>query len=103
MENNIPSPVKAQNKLGLTGLIILLASTYIYLPISIDMVLPTLPTIQAELQASSGHVNMLLSAFLLFFTLGILILGPLSDKYGRKFMYIFGLSIYNRKFWLCIF
>lgn len=58
------------------------------------MVLPALPTIEAELQASPSLANMVLSAFLLFFTMGILIFGPLSDKYGRKPMYILGLSVY---------
>lgn len=53
-------------------------------PLSIDMYLPTLPSLQQDLQATEAAVQLTLAAFFLAFALGQLVWGPLSDRYGRK-------------------
>ena len=63
-------------------------------PLSIDMYLPSLPAIGREFGASAGYVQLTLSAFFVGFGIGQLLYGPLSDRYGRRPMLIFGVSVY---------
>ena len=63
-------------------------------PLSIDMYLPSLPAIGREFGASAGYVQLTLSAFFVGFGIGQLLYGPLSDRYGRRPMLLFGVSVY---------
>ena len=63
-------------------------------PLSIDMYLPSLPTIGRELQAPPGDVQLTLGAFFVGFGAGQLLYGPLSDRHGRRPMLLFGVSVY---------
>ncbi len=63
-------------------------------PLSIDMYLPSLPAIGREYGASPGAVQLTLSAFFIGFGIGQLLYGPLSDRYGRRPMLLFGVSVY---------
>ncbi|MCY3980264.1 MAG: MFS transporter [Alphaproteobacteria bacterium] len=62
-------------------------------PLSIDMYLPSLPAIGREFDASAGDVQLTLSAFFIGFGVGQLLYGPLSDRYGRRPMLLFGVSV----------
>ena len=53
-------------------------------PLTIDMYLPALPTIRAELGTSSATVQLTLTGTLIGMALGQLVLGPLSDALGRR-------------------
>lgn len=53
-------------------------------PMAIDMYLPALPTIGADLRVDQAQVQMTLSSFLIGFGVGQLLWGPLGDRYGRK-------------------
>lgn len=63
-------------------------------PLSIDMSLPALPMLGAALGASAGSAQWTLSGFLLGFAFGQLILGPASDRLGRRPVLIAGLIVY---------
>ena len=65
-------------------LVIILASLSIVGPLSIDMYLPGLPTIQRDLATSASLVQITLSACLLGLALGQLVAGPISDVVGRR-------------------
>lgn len=67
---------------------IIFMSTFV--PLSIDLYLPALPQMREYFQASEMLVNMTLIAFFLFFSVGIVLFGPISDKYGRKFSLLGG-------------
>lgn len=62
--------------------------------LSINIVLPSLPAIGAELQVAPGAERLVLSVFLFGFAGGQLIVGPLSDRFGRRRILIPGLVIY---------
>ncbi|RMB58748.1 multidrug effflux MFS transporter [Tessaracoccus antarcticus] len=53
-------------------------------PFTIDLYLPAFPALKADLLISDAQVQITLSATTLGFALGQLLVGPLSDRLGRK-------------------
>src|SRR5690348_9015525 len=53
-------------------------------PLTIDMYLPALPTITPELSSTASEVQLTLTGTLVGLALGQLVLGPLSDRFGRR-------------------
>jgi DHA1 family bicyclomycin/chloramphenicol resistance-like MFS transporter len=53
-------------------------------PLTIDMYLPSLPTITRELGTTAATVQLTLTGTLVGLALGQLVLGPLSDRFGRR-------------------
>jgi DHA1 family bicyclomycin/chloramphenicol resistance-like MFS transporter len=53
-------------------------------PLATDLYLPSLPHIGAALGASPAAVQLTLSAYLIGFSVGQIIYGPISDALGRK-------------------
>lgn len=76
------------------GWIILLALLTALGPLSIDMYLPALPVMAADLSVKTALVANSLPAYFLGLALGQLIYGPLSDRVGRKLPLYFGLSLF---------
>ncbi len=79
---------------GLPGWLIVLGALTAIGPLSIDMYLPALPGIGAELNADGGQVQLTLAIFLVGLTAGQLLYGPLSDRFGRKPPLYVGLILY---------
>jgi DHA1 family bicyclomycin/chloramphenicol resistance-like MFS transporter len=63
-------------------------------PFSIDMYLPALPLVAADLGASPQAVQFTLSAFFAAFGLSQLFYGPLSDRMGRKPPLYIGIGVF---------
>lgn len=63
-------------------------------PFAIDMYLPALPSIGADLGSSPFAVQMSLLIFFLSMGFGQLAVGPLSDMYGRKAPLYAGLAVF---------
>ncbi len=80
------------NRSTSVGLIILLAATIAITPLAIDMYLPAMPSIAQDLQAHIGTVQQSLSIFLAAYGAGMLLFGPLADKFGRRPLALFGIS-----------
>jgi len=64
-------------------------------PISTDLYLPALPTLQRELGAGLGATQLTLSALIICFGLGQLLCGPLSDRFGRRPVLLVGMALYT--------
>ncbi|PRD45159.1 Bcr/CflA family drug resistance efflux transporter [Phyllobacterium phragmitis] len=64
-------------------------------PFAIDMYLPALPTIGADLSAETSAVQMSLLAFFISMGLAQLFCGPLSDMLGRKVPLYGGLVLFS--------
>ena len=62
--------------------------------LSIDMFLPSLPTIAAVFGAEAAIAQLTVTLFLMAFAAAQLVYGPLSDRFGRRWVLIGGLGLY---------
>ncbi len=76
------------------SLILLLGALTAFGAMSIDLYLPSLPTMGRALHASPGAVGATLSAFLIGVAIGQLVHGPLSDRAGRRRPLLGGIALY---------
>lgn len=80
---------------GISGyFLVLLAALVAFGPLSIDLYLPSLPTIAENLNVPEAKVQWSISGFLVGFCIGMLFYGPLSDRYGRKTILLIGIFLY---------
>ncbi|TIO70198.1 MAG: multidrug effflux MFS transporter, partial [Mesorhizobium sp.] len=63
-------------------------------PFAIDMYLPALPSIGADLKAGTAAVQMSLLIFFLSMGFGQIVVGPISDIVGRKLPLYVGLALF---------
>lgn len=61
---------------------------------TIGIYTPAMPAIAAHFNATPGQVQLTFSAYLISFSFGQLLYGPLSDRYGRRPAIFVGLAIY---------
>ncbi|HEY7273066.1 MAG TPA: multidrug effflux MFS transporter [Actinoplanes sp.] len=71
-------------------------------PLTIDMYLPALPTISADLAASAAAVQLTLTGTLAGIGLGQLLVGPISDAYGRRRPLLAGVALHILASVLCV-
>lgn len=64
--------------------IILLGALTALGPFTIDLYLPAFPVLEADFQTTAAAIQLTLTGTMLGFALGQLIVGPLSDKVGRR-------------------
>ncbi|MDR2239383.1 MAG: multidrug effflux MFS transporter [Zoogloeaceae bacterium] len=76
------------------GLAVLLTTLVALGPLSTDFYLPSLPALMRALATDPAHVQLTLSVYLVGFAVAQLFYGPLSDRYGRRPVMLFGLSLY---------
>ena len=64
-------------------------------PLSTDMYLPALPTVQNDLGISASVAQMTLTMTLIGMAVGQVFLGPISDRYGRKVPLLIGMILFT--------
>lgn len=87
--------MRGQRVLGSGPFLFLVIMLGMFGPISTDMYLPALPDMAGELGTDAATLNVTLYGFMLGMAVSILLLGPLSDKYGRKRPLVVTLSLYT--------
>ncbi|NMA69064.1 MAG: multidrug effflux MFS transporter [Desulfitobacterium sp.] len=92
--NVIKTRYEHQTILGKKGLVAFIILMNMFIPLSMDLYLPALPSMNAYFQSGAAITNLTLSLFFLFYAVGILLWGPFSDKYGRKPIILLGSFIY---------
>jgi len=63
-------------------------------PFATDMYIPALPAIARDLGTTPGAVQLSLTAFLVAFAVGQLLVGPVSDGIGRRPMLVAGTALF---------
>ena len=63
-------------------------------PFTIDMYLPAFPEIAVEFGASEAAIQLTLTGTLIGFAIGQLVIGPLSDKVGRRGPLLFATALH---------
>ncbi|WP_371671910.1 multidrug effflux MFS transporter [Streptomyces sp. NBC_00289] len=90
---------------GRTGLLVMLILGGLTAtpPLAMDMYLPSLPEVTDALHAPAATVQLTLTACLAGMALGQLVVGPMSDRWGRRRPLLAGLAVYVVATVLCAF
>ncbi|MFG2528967.1 multidrug effflux MFS transporter [Streptomyces sp. NPDC048516] len=97
-----PAPLPASRRTGLLVTLVLGGLTAVP-PLSMDMYLPALPQVTAALHSPAATVQLTLTTCLAGMALGQMIVGPMSDKWGRRRPLLAGMVIYILATALCAF
>lgn len=95
----IPSTGVAQRPAALLTATLALLS--FVLPLATDMYLPAFPAMADDLGTDASGVQLTLTAFLFGTAAGQLMLGPLSDRYGRRMPILTGAAVCTLATALC--
>lgn len=97
----IETPVPAREQTVGRPLAVVLGLLTIFGPISMDLYLPVLPALTAELQSMTSAAQLTITACLLGLAIGQVIAGPLSDRFGRRTPLLIGVIAYTLTSALC--
>jgi DHA1 family bicyclomycin/chloramphenicol resistance-like MFS transporter len=97
-----PMPGDLMSRRQRLRLVLVLGSLIAVGPLTIDMYLPALPAIVADLQTTSAAVQLTLTGTLAGLALGQLLIGPLSDAVGRRTPLLAGLVLHVLASVLCV-
>jgi DHA1 family bicyclomycin/chloramphenicol resistance-like MFS transporter len=75
-------------------LVLIVGGLSIFGPLCIDMYLPALPRISRDLHASTSSVQLSVTGCLVGIAIGQLIIGPISDRNGRRSPLVVGLGLF---------
>lgn len=84
-------------------LLVMLGALTAFAPFVTDMYLPALPSMQMYFETSVSMVQLGLTTSMIGLAVGQLVIGPLSDKYGRKMPLMITLLCFSISSALCIF
>lgn len=76
------------------GVLFLLAGLAALGALATNIILPAFPRIGAGLGVSSQELGLTLSSFFIAFAFGQVLVGPLSDRFGRKWLVLGGLAVF---------
>lgn len=77
-----------------TTILWLIAGCLMLQPLSTDLYLASLPHLASDFAVSPAAVQQTLSLFVIGFGLAQLVSGPLSDRFGRRPVLLWGLAVY---------
>jgi DHA1 family bicyclomycin/chloramphenicol resistance-like MFS transporter len=82
--------------MGFPEFVVVIASIMALNPLAMDMMLPALPNIASAFHlADANRPQMVLSTFIIGFGVGQFVMGPLSDRFGRRPVLLGGMVVYG--------
>jgi DHA1 family bicyclomycin/chloramphenicol resistance-like MFS transporter len=88
-------PASRHRPMGFPEFVVVIASIMALNPLATDMMLPALPDIRSAFHiAAANRPQMVLSVFLTGFAAGQFVIGPLSDRFGRRPVLLGGMAVY---------
>ncbi|MGY1615991.1 multidrug effflux MFS transporter [Geodermatophilus sp. SYSU D00691] len=87
-------PTSDPRPLGMARLALILGAFVAVGPLTIDMYLPALPTLRADLGTTSAAVQLTLTGTLVGLAVGQLVVGPWSDALGRRRPLLAGVALH---------
>ncbi|MCA9515060.1 MAG: multidrug effflux MFS transporter [Myxococcales bacterium] len=94
MTDSAPAATPEAGKPGGRYLVLILGVLTALGPLSIDMYLPSFPSVAADLRVAVADVQLTLAAYLAGLAVGQLLYGVLSDRLGRRRPLLTGLALY---------
>ncbi|MGN7199651.1 multidrug effflux MFS transporter [Arthrobacter sp. SAFR-044] len=96
------SPPQNTSKAPRSAKYVLMLGALAALPaLTTDMYLPSLPAVEADLRTTQTAVQLTLSGTLVGGGLGQLVIGPFSDRFGRRLPLLIGISLHVAISLLC--
>ncbi|MBD8140307.1 MFS transporter, partial [Frigoribacterium sp. CFBP 13605] len=83
-DDDVPAEPSRPSWLSARGAVLTVAIVVGISPFATDMYIPALPAIARDLGASTAEVQLSLTAFLVAFAVGQIVIGPVSDGRGRR-------------------
>ncbi|UPJ69579.1 multidrug effflux MFS transporter [Bradyrhizobium sp. 191] len=90
MTNPVPRDIPTSSTLPIAVLSVLAAMG----TLATNILLPSLPQIAISLNVTTAAVTSAITVFLAVFGLGQLLVGPLSDRYGRRWPVLIGFAVF---------
>jgi DHA1 family bicyclomycin/chloramphenicol resistance-like MFS transporter len=88
------APADSFTRARRTGLIALFGLLTVFTPIGIDLYLPALPTMAHDFGTPIATIEHSLATFFLGLAVGQAVVGPVSDRFGRRMPIMVGLALY---------
>ena len=82
-------------------LVVVLAMLTLFGPISMDLYLPVLPSLAADLHATTSAAQLTMTTCLLGLATGQIVAGPISDRFGRRGPLLVGVLLFILTSALC--
>jgi DHA1 family bicyclomycin/chloramphenicol resistance-like MFS transporter len=101
VRSHAASPVDLMSTEARVKLIVILGALTALAPLTVDTYLPALPSIARDLQSTSAGVGLTLTGTLIGFAVGQLVVGPLSDRFGRRRPLLVGAGLHIAASILC--
>jgi DHA1 family bicyclomycin/chloramphenicol resistance-like MFS transporter len=82
-------------------ILVVLGALSAFGPLSLDLYLPALPQLAADLRGTDAAAQLTMTACMVGLAVGQVVVGPVSDRYGRRWPLLIGVTVYALSSLLC--
>lgn len=93
--------VVEQKRLGPHAFFVCVLVIYLLQIFAIDLYVPALPSMQRSFDVTEAYLNLTVFAFFVASAVGIVVSGPISDRYGRRGLLVGGCAVFTAASGLC--